>query len=118
MLGIEGNKDKTTAKEMPWVLAEKTHAAFKQFHLNLLVNQDDAGLIALRQFLVDWKPEQFSHAPFTLEHVDANVVFKLDGEVGYIHERCCQTLVVVSAQSCRSKRKRVPQRARDVLGDG
>jgi CRISPR-associated protein Csd1 len=87
MLGIEGNKDKTTAKEMPWVLAEKTHAAFKQFHLNLLVNQDDAGLIALRQFLVDWKPEQFSHAPFTLEHVDANVVFKLDGEVGYIHER-------------------------------
>lgn len=87
VLGIEGNKDKNAAKENPWLLAENTHAAFKQFHVDLLANKDDAGLIALQRFLCDWKFEQFSQAPFTLEHVDANVVFKLDGDVGYIHER-------------------------------
>ena len=87
VLGIEGNKDNATAKKIPWVLAEKANAAFKQFHEDLLVNQDDAGLIALRQFLQDWKPQQFSQVLFTLDHVDTNVVFKLDGEVGYIHER-------------------------------
>lgn len=86
-LGIEGNKDKKTAKETPWVLAEKTHTAFKQFHVDLLANADDNGLIALRQFLQDWQPERFSQAPFNPDHVDANVVFKLDGEVGCIHER-------------------------------
>lgn len=86
VLGIEGNKDKKTAKEIPWVLAEKTHAAFKQVHEDLLAKQEDTGLIALRQFLQDWKLERFAQAPFTLEHVDANVVFRLDVEVGYIHE--------------------------------
>jgi CRISPR-associated protein Csd1 len=87
VLGIEGNKDKKTAKETPWLQAEKTHVAFKQFHENLLSKQDDAGLLALQKFLQNWKPERFSQAPFTLEHVDANVVFKLDGELGYIHDR-------------------------------
>jgi CRISPR-associated protein Csd1 len=87
VLGIEGNKDKKAAKETPWVLAEKTHAAFKQFHENLLASQDDAGLITLRQFLHNWKPERFAQAPFTLDHVNANMVFKLDGELGYIHDR-------------------------------
>jgi CRISPR-associated protein Csd1 len=86
VLGVEGNKDKKAAKETPWVSAEKTHSAFQQFHEDLLADQDDVGLVALRDFLRDWKTERFSQAPFTLEHVDANVVFKLDGEVGYIHD--------------------------------
>lgn len=87
VLGIEGNKDKKAAKETPWVLAEKTHTAFKQVHADLLTNADDSGLIALQKFLLGWAPERFAQAPFTLDHVDANVVFKLDGELGYIHER-------------------------------
>ena len=87
VLGIEGNKDKKAAKETPWVLAEKTHSAFKQVHADLLDKTEDIGLIALKKFLVNWKPERFAQAPFTLEHIDTNVVFKLDGEIGYIHER-------------------------------
>ncbi len=87
VLGIEGNKDKKTAKETPWILAEKTYTAFKRLHLDILANADDDGLIALRQFLFGWKPELFSQAPFTLEHVDTNMVFKLDGESEYIHDR-------------------------------
>lgn len=86
VLGIEGNKDKATAKETPWVIAEKPHAAFRTLHLELLDGQDDAGLKALRRFVLDWTPERFAQAPFTADHVDANVVFKLDGEMGFIHE--------------------------------
>lgn len=86
VLGVEGNKDKAAAKEIPWVIAEKTHAAFRKLHLELLDGQDDIGLTALRQFVLDWTPERFSQAPFTADHVDANVVFKLDGEMGFIHQ--------------------------------
>ncbi|WP_310609946.1 type I-C CRISPR-associated protein Cas8c/Csd1 [Limnohabitans sp.] len=87
LLGIEGNKDKKSAKENPWVFAAKTHAAFQQAHLDWLENQNDVGLQAVRNFLLNWKPERFSQTPFSLEHVDANVIFKLDSEAGYIHER-------------------------------
>lgn len=86
VLGVEGNKDKATAKETPWVIAEKTHAAFRKLHLELLDGLDDIGLKALRRFVLDWTPERFSQSPFTADHVDANVVFKLDGEMGFIHE--------------------------------
>lgn len=87
VLGVEGNKDKKSTKETPWLIAEKTHEAFKKFHQKKLNGQSDAGLQALCAFLKNWQPEQFKQAPFTLDMVDANVVFKLDGELGYIHER-------------------------------
>lgn len=87
VLGIEGNKDKKAAKETPWVVNAKTNAAFKQVHGHSLEKNDDLGLKALHQFLVSWKPERFSQTPFSPEHVDANIIFKLDGEAGYIHER-------------------------------
>lgn len=86
VLGIEGNKDKTAAKETPWVMAERTHAAFKRMHLELPNGMNDEGLLALRRFLLDWTPERFVLPLFTVEHLDANVVFKLDGEPGFIHE--------------------------------
>lgn len=86
VLGIEGNKDKAAAKETPWVMAEKTHAAFKTLHLDLLDGQDHVGLSALRRFVLGWMPERFAQAPFTADHVDANVVFKLDGEMDFIHQ--------------------------------
>lgn len=86
VLGIEGNKDKAAAKETPWVTTEKPHASFKQLHLDLLEGQDDIGLLALRRFVLDWTPEHFSQAPFTADHAGANVVFKVDGEMGFIHE--------------------------------
>lgn len=86
VLGVEGNKDKAAAKETPWVKSEKAHAAFKKLHLDLLDGQDDPSLSALRRFVLDWTPERFAQAPFTVEHVDANVVFKLDGDMRYIHE--------------------------------
>lgn len=87
VLGVESNKDKTTAKENPWVLASKTFEAFKQFHLEILADVDDVGLLALRLFVEKWQPEQFNHLPFQPEMIDANLAFKLDGDHQLLHDR-------------------------------
>ena len=63
------------------------HAAFRTVHLKLLNGQTDAGLAALRLFLESWRPERFDEAPFLPEMLDQNVVFRLDGEMGWLHER-------------------------------
>ena len=86
-LGVEANKDKASAKTQPFVFSEKTFATFKQYHLQILKDAQDEGLLALRRFLEHWQPENFAQAPCRLEMLDANVVFKLDGTRGYIHQR-------------------------------
>lgn len=92
-LGVEANKDKAAAKEIPFMPSEKTFDAFKQYHLELLHNSDDEGLQALCRFLQNWRPENFANPPCTADMLDANIVFKLDGESGYIHQReAAQTL--------------------------
>ncbi|PJK15529.1 type I-C CRISPR-associated protein Cas8c/Csd1 [Lysobacteraceae bacterium NML07-0707] len=86
-LGVEANKDKATAKEQPFRPSEKTFAAFRELHLQALKDTQDDGLLALRRFLERWQPEQFAHPPCLPEMLDANVVFRLDGTRGYIHQR-------------------------------
>jgi len=39
------------------------------------------------KFLSKWTPERFASAPFTADMLDANVIFKLDGERQYLHAR-------------------------------
>lgn len=87
VLGIEGNKDKATATANPWLAAEKTFAAFKTLHEQALGETEDAGLLAVKQFLMQWNSEQFRQLPFTVAHIDANLVFKLDGDLCFVHER-------------------------------
>lgn len=67
--------------------ADKEHEAFKALHRDSLVGTDDAGLKALLAFLETWTPERFVASPFKEEMLDANVVFRLDGERGHLHER-------------------------------
>lgn len=67
--------------------SEKEHEAFKAFHNQILTDETDPGLTALLKFLAKWTPERFASAPFTPEMLDANVVFKLDGERQYLHQR-------------------------------
>ncbi|MFS6938019.1 type I-C CRISPR-associated protein Cas8c/Csd1 [Neisseria animaloris] len=86
-LGVEANKDKATAKEQPFRPFEKTFAAFRELHLEALKDTQDEGLLALRRFLERWQPEQFAHPPCRPDMLDANVVFRLDGTRGYIHQR-------------------------------
>lgn len=87
VLGIEGNKDKATAAVNPWLVAEKTLTAFKALHELALAATEDAGLLAVKQFLMHWSSEQFRLSPFTVAHIDANFVFKLDGDLCFVHER-------------------------------
>ncbi len=68
--------------------AEQEHAAFRDAHLVLLDGTDDPGLRALAAFLAAWKPVAFAESVhFKTEMLDANMVFRLDGERGYLHDR-------------------------------
>lgn len=85
VLGRTAGEGKRTAQE---------HAAFVAMHLERLVGQTDEGLVALRRFLENWQPERFDALPFKPEMLDANIMFRVDGELGYLHQRlAARTLV-------------------------
>lgn len=63
------------------------HAAFKAANLALIGTSNDSGLVALRRFLERWTAEQFDGAPFHAEMLDSNLVFRLEGEYAYMHDR-------------------------------
>ncbi len=67
--------------------ADQEHAKFKELHQENLTGTNDAGLKAFLAFLSTWSPGRFTSAPFKEEMLDANVVFRLDGEKSYLHER-------------------------------
>lgn len=71
--------------------AEQEHAAFKSLHREALVGDPDVGLRAMLAFLDTWTPPHFKENPAFLkqgeEFLDSNVVFRLDGDQGYLHER-------------------------------
>jgi CRISPR-associated protein Csd1 len=78
VLGRTSGEGKRTTQE---------HAAFVDMHRQRLAGQDDEGLVALLRFLERWQPERFDEAPFKADMLDANILFRLDGEQGFIHER-------------------------------
>ncbi|MCA0392540.1 MAG: type I-C CRISPR-associated protein Cas8c/Csd1 [Proteobacteria bacterium] len=71
--------------------SEQEHAAFKMLHAQALSTTDDPGLKALLTFLDAWSPEQSSENACFTRHgealLDANIVFRLDGDHGYLHQR-------------------------------
>ena len=76
-LGRTAGEGKRTAQE---------HAAFKAMHAERLAGSNDADLTALRRFLESWAPERFDAEPFHADMLDANIVFRREGERYYIHE--------------------------------
>jgi CRISPR-associated protein Csd1 len=78
VLGRTKGEGRRTAEE---------HASFKVKHAEILARETDEGLVALRLFLETWTPERFDTAPFKPEMLDTNVVFALDGERIYLHQR-------------------------------
>ncbi|QLB14590.1 type I-C CRISPR-associated protein Cas8c/Csd1 [Mannheimia granulomatis] len=85
VLGVETNKEKNA--EPPFILSLDTFTAFKERHLSILKEIDDEGCQALCTFLENWQPENFAESICPNDLLDANVVFKLDGTSGYIHQR-------------------------------
>jgi CRISPR-associated protein Csd1 len=67
--------------------ADKEHAAFRQLHREMLTNETDEGIRAFLAFLDAWTPERFQSAPFHADMLDTNMVFRLDGERTYLHDR-------------------------------
>lgn len=68
--------------------ADQEHFAFKARHSEALAGETDEGLKALLAFLSSWSPKQFKEDPrFTEGMLDTNVIFRLDGEQRYLHER-------------------------------
>lgn len=72
-------------------LNARSWAVFKALHLDRLAGATDEGLVALRKFIEAWIPENWQGCEHIAKHApaifSANVVFRLDGEPGYIHER-------------------------------
>ncbi|WP_431470626.1 type I-C CRISPR-associated protein Cas8c/Csd1 [Sphingosinithalassobacter sp. LHW66-3] len=77
-----------SAEGTGWAIAERQHAAFVALHLERLAGQEDVGLVALRRFVEKWRPKDFDDLPRgTPDMLDANILFRLAGERGYLHER-------------------------------
>ena len=63
------------------------HDAFKSLHQRLLLGSEDGGLKAVAAFLDQWDPSRYESLRHHDEMLDANVVFRLDDELGYVHDR-------------------------------
>lgn len=90
ILGRTAGEDRRTAQE---------HTAFVTKHIARLAGQNDEGLTALRLFLEKWRPERFDAPPFRPEMLDANVMFRLEGDRCYLHERTDARALVAIKQS-------------------
>ena len=67
--------------------AELEHAEFRKFHDRLLGDSADPGLLALRGFLDSWEPERYDTLRYADDMLDTNIVFRLDGEQSFLHDR-------------------------------
>ena len=80
------------------------HSAFKEATLTLIGENKDEGLKALRDFLAQWTPAQFTAPIFPEEMLDGNVVFRLTGRKHYIHEsEAARALIGKTARSSEDK---------------
>jgi CRISPR-associated protein Csd1 len=70
-LGVTASESKDAAARL---------AAFRERHIKELADTEDAGLLALLQFIKAWTPEQFKTLGWPEEMKDQNVVFALESE--------------------------------------
>ena len=82
VLGVK--RDPTTRQPAP---APREHAAFRKLHADLLAETDDAALQALCRFLDQWNVDSYALLPYADGMLDQNIVFRLDGELSFIHKR-------------------------------
>lgn len=87
VLGVQTNPDKKTIKETPWVESPDTFEAFKKHHIKAIEESNDEGLSGLVKFLELWQSERIDKPPCNYEMLHTNLVFQLDGDRCYLHER-------------------------------
>jgi CRISPR-associated protein Csd1 len=66
---------------------DQEHATFVAFHRTLLEKTNDDGLRAFLIFLENSTSANFDSLRYADDLIDQNVVFRLDGERSYLHER-------------------------------
>ena len=77
-------RDRDTQQPVP---AEREHGAFNALHRELLADSNDDGLRALCSFLDCWQLAQYEMLAHAADMLDTNVVFRLQGERQFLHER-------------------------------
>ena len=82
VLGMK--RDRNTKLPIP---AEAEHDAFKALHKRMLANAEDEGLTALQTFLREWQNGDYAVLHHADDMLDTNVVFRLDGDPSFLHER-------------------------------
>ncbi len=75
------------ASERAWVETKLPFMSFRRFHKRHLADTDDEGLRAFLSFLDKWEPVFFDRDLRHPEIVGTNVVFQLDGDRDFLHER-------------------------------
>lgn len=67
------------------------HAAFKNYHEEVLQDIKDDGINALLEFIRGWDASKFTELSDAMklgeDFLDSNLVFKIDGENRWLHER-------------------------------
>lgn len=120
VLGVERSKNRRASSDALWEISLKNHKAFVDLHLEWLKNQSSAELIAVRQFLLAWNPDRFSQHPFSLEHLDSNLVFRVEGHSTYVHESIAARELWLSLLTASLSEKSRLQRTRTtclITGD-
>ncbi len=74
-------------------------AAFRRRQHESIGETEDAGLKAFLAFLDGWNPEDYPSLPLAAQMMDANVVFRLDGERNWLHERPAARAIVTRSAS-------------------
>ena len=86
VLGLAPKIKKGTAK-IKKRTAEKEHEAFKKHQRELIGQSRDEGLRAFLSFLDGWVPSADNLPRYRDELIGTNVVFKIGGDKGYLHDR-------------------------------
>ncbi len=68
------------------IVSERERENFRDHNRNLLRKADDEGLKAFLKFLEVWRPDRFDELRNTDEVLDTNVVFRLEGQMKFLHE--------------------------------
>ena len=71
----------------------KEHTSFINTHLELLKEEEDPGLYALRRFLENWEPEKYRHLDWPIDALDKNIVFQFDYGHGLKYLHNCPTVL-------------------------
>lgn len=85
--------------------SNQEHQAFKNLHQQCLIDELDPSLQALLAFLDSWSPDRFQAPLFSEEMLDANFVFRLEGEQSYLHEQPAAQLLRAKLLTSSKSRK-------------